>query len=72
VARKDWQAALEELEQDYAREDRGLQLVEVAGLADHHPAGVARAPAGAAGAQVPDPALDPGLETLAVISYKQP
>ena len=31
VPRKDWQAALDELKQLYAGEDRGLQLVEVAG-----------------------------------------
>src|SRR5688500_20260448 len=31
VPRKDWQAALEEIRADYARDGRGLQLVEVAG-----------------------------------------
>ena len=31
VPRRDWQAALEEIRADYARDGRGLQLVEVAG-----------------------------------------
>ena len=31
VPRRDWEAALEEIRADYARDGRGLQLVEVAG-----------------------------------------
>lgn len=31
VAKEDWERALEELREDYARDDRGLQLIEVAG-----------------------------------------
>ena len=43
VPKEAWQAALEELQADYARDGRGLQLVEVAGgLSDHHPARVQR------------------------------
>ena len=68
-----WKAALEELKQEYAREGRGLQLVEVAGgfqittrpeyndwmqeLADP---------------KAPTRLSIQALETLAVIAYKQP
>ena len=31
IPKRDWQAALEEIRADYARDGRGLQLVEVAG-----------------------------------------
>jgi segregation and condensation protein B len=73
VPRKDWQAALEEIRADYARDGRGLQLVEVAGgfqittRPEYH--------------DWVRELLDPraptrlsvqALETLAVIAYKQP
>jgi segregation and condensation protein B len=73
VERERWQAALEELKADYARDGRGLQLVEVAGgwqvttrpeyndwvreLLDP---------------KVPTRLSIQALETLAVIAYKQP
>ena len=73
VAKEAWQAALEELRVDYARAGRGLQLVEVAAgyqittrpeLNDHV-------------RELLDPRSPTrlsiqALETLAVISYKQP
>ena len=73
VSRTDWQAALDEIRADYARDGRGLQLVEVA--------------AGYQITTRPEyndwvrQHLDPkpsarlsiqALETLAVIAYKQP
>lgn len=73
VERERWQAALEELRADYARDGRGLQLVEVAGgwqittRPEYH--------------DWVRELLDPkaptrlsiqALETLAVIAYKQP
>jgi segregation and condensation protein B len=73
VPKESWQAALEELKADYARDGRGLQLVEVAGgyqittrpeyndwvreLLDP---------------QKPTRLSIQALETLAVIAYKQP
>jgi len=73
VSKPEWQAALEELRQDYARDGRGLQLVEVAGGFQ-----ITTRP------EYNDwlrELLDPkaptrlsiqALETLAVIAYKQP
>jgi segregation and condensation protein B len=73
VPRETWQAALDELKADYARDGRGLQLVEVAG--GHQ---ITTRP------EYNDwvrELLDPkaptrlsiqALETLAVIAYKQP
>jgi segregation and condensation protein B len=73
VPRESWQAALQELKAEYAREGRGLQLVEVAGGYQ-----VTTRP------EYNDwvrELLDPqrptrlsiqALETLAVIAYKQP
>jgi segregation and condensation protein B len=73
VPKKEWQAALEEIRADYARDGRGLQLVEVAGgfqittrpeyndwireLLDP---------------KAPTRLTVQALETLAVIAYKQP
>ncbi len=73
VPREAWQAALEELKADYARDGRGLQLVEVAGgwqittrpeyndwvreLLDP---------------KTPTRLSIQALETLAVVAYKQP
>jgi segregation and condensation protein B len=73
VPRETWQAAIDELKAEYARDGRGLQLVEVAGgyqittrpeyndwirdLVDP---------------QRPTRLSIPALETLAVIAYKQP
>jgi segregation and condensation protein B len=73
VSREDWQRSLEELRADYARDDRGLQLVEVAGgwqvttrpeyndwvreLIDP---------------RTPTRLSIQALETLAVIAYRQP
>lgn len=73
VPREDWQRALEELRADYARDDRGLQLIEVAGgwqvttrpeyndwvreLIDP---------------RTPTRLSIQALETLAVIAYRQP
>src|SRR5262245_10539900 len=73
VPKKEWQAALEEIRADYARDGRGLQLVEVAGGFQ-----ITTRP------EYNDwirELLDPkaptrlsvqALETLAVIAYKQP
>lgn len=73
VAKKDWLAALEELRQDYAGEDRGLQLVEVAGGWQittrpewHEHLRELLAP------KAPTRLSIQALETLAVIAYKQP
>ena len=73
VPKESWQSAVEELKAEYARDGRGLQLVEVAGgyqittrpeyndwirdLVDP---------------QRPTRLSIPALETLAVIAYKQP
>ena len=73
VSREDWERALEELRADYARDERGLHLVEVAGgwqittrpeyndwvreLLDP---------------KTPTRLSIQALETLAVIAYKQP
>jgi len=73
VPKPAWKAALEELKQDYARDGRGLQLVEVAG--GHQ---ITTRPEYNDWMQE---LLDPkaptrlsiqALETLAVIAYKQP
>jgi segregation and condensation protein B len=73
VPKPDWKAALEELKQEYAREGRGLQLVEVAGGFQ-----ITTRPEYNDWMQE---LLDPkaptrlsiqALETLAVIAYKQP
>ena len=73
VSRADWQAALDEIRADYARDGRGLQLVDVAGGFQ-----ITTRP------EYNDwvrELLDPkaatrlsvqALETLAVIAYKQP
>ncbi len=73
VPRKDWQAALDELKQLYAGEDRGLQLVEVAGGWQittrpewHEHLRDLLAP------KSPTRLSIQALETLAVIAYKQP
>lgn len=73
VAKQDWLAALEEVKRDYAREDRGLQLVEVAGGWQittrpewHEHLRELLAP------KSPTRLSIQALETLAVISYKQP
>ncbi len=73
VPKKDWQAALEELKQLYAGEDRGLQLVEVAGGWQittrpewHEHLRDLLAPKSATRLSIQ------ALETLAVIAYKQP
>jgi len=73
VPKEDWQRALEELREDYARDERGLQLIEVAGgwqittrpeyndwvreLLDP---------------KTPTRLSIQALETLAVIAYRQP
>jgi segregation and condensation protein B len=73
VPKEDWQTALEELKADYARDERGLQLIEVAGgwqittrpeyndwvreLLDP---------------KTPTRLSIQALETLAVIAYRQP
>jgi segregation and condensation protein B len=73
VPKEDWQRALEELQADYARDERGLQLIEVAGgwqittrpeyndwvreLLDP---------------KIPTRLSIQALETLAVIAYRQP
>jgi len=73
VPKEDWQRALEELQADYARDERGLQLIEVAGgwqittrpeyndwvreLLDP---------------KTPTRLSIQALETLAVIAYRQP
>jgi segregation and condensation protein B len=73
VPKESWQRALEELRADYARDERGLQLVEVAGgwqittRPEYHdwvrelldP-------------KAPTRLSIPALETLAVIAYRQP
>jgi len=73
VSSQDWRKALGELQEDYARDDRGLQLVEVAG-------GYQITTRPEYNDWIRD-LLDPktptrlsiqALETLAVIAYKQP
>jgi segregation and condensation protein B len=73
VSKEDWTAALEELRAEYAREGRGLQIVEVAG-------GVQITTRPEYNDWVRE-LLDPktptrlsiqALETLAVVAYKQP
>jgi segregation and condensation protein B len=73
VSKEAWQAALEELKQDYAREGRGLQLVEVAGGWQI----TTRPEYNDWVREVLDPRAPTrlsiqALETLAVIAYKQP
>jgi segregation and condensation protein B len=73
VARKDWQAALEELRADYARDGRGLQLVDVAGGFQI----TTRPEYNDWVRELLDPRAPTrlsvqALETLAVIAYKQP
>lgn len=73
VPKEDWQRALEELKEDYARDERGLQLVEVAGgcqiTTRHEYNDWVR--------ELLDPKTPTrlsiqALETLAVIAYRQP
>lgn len=73
VPKKDWLAALDELRQSYAGEDRGLQLVEVAGGWQittrpewHEHLRELLAP------KSPTRLSIQALQTLAVIAYKQP
>ena len=73
VPRKDWQAALEEIRADYARDGRGLQLVEVAGGFQI----TTRPEYNDWVRELLDPRAPTrlsvqALETLAVIAYKQP
>jgi segregation and condensation protein B len=73
VAREDWERELEGLRADYARDDRGLQLVEVAG--GHQV--TTRPEYNDWVRELIDPRTPTrlsiqALETLAVIAYKQP
>ena len=73
VPRPDWQAALEEIRADYARDGRGLQLVEVAGGFQI----TTRPEYNDWVRELLDPKAPTrlsvqALETLAVIAYKQP
>ena len=73
VPREDWQAQLEELRADYARDGRGLQLVEVAGGYQI----TTRPEYNDWVRELLDPKAPTrlsiqALETLAVIAYKQP
>jgi segregation and condensation protein B len=73
VSRKDWQAALEEIRAEYARDGRGLQLVEVAGGFQI----TTRPEYNDWVRELLDPRAPTrlsvqALETLAVIAYKQP
>jgi segregation and condensation protein B len=73
VPRKDWQAALEEIRAEYARDGRGLQLVEVAGGFQI----TTRPEYNDWVRELLDPRAPTrlsvqALETLAVIAYKQP
>src|SRR5688572_12076290 len=73
VPRKDWQAALEEIKADYARDGRGLQLVEVANGYQI----TTRPEYNDWVRELIDPKSPTrlsiqALETLAVIAYKQP
>ena len=73
VPRRDWQAALDEVRADYARDGRGLQLVEVAGGYQI----TTRPEYNDWVRELLDPRAPTrlsvqALETLAVIAYKQP
>ncbi len=73
VSRSAWQEALEELKADYARDVRGLQLVEVAGGWQI----TTRPEYNDWVRELLDPKTPPrlsiqALETLAVVAYKQP
>jgi segregation and condensation protein B len=73
VPKKDWQAALDEIRADYARDGRGLQLVEVAGGFQI----TTRPEYNDWVRELLDPKAPTrlsvqALETLAVIAYKQP
>ena len=73
VPKKDWQAALEEVRADYARDGRGLQLVDVAGGFQI----TTRPEYNDWVRELLDPKAPTrlsvqALETLAVIAYKQP
>jgi len=73
VAREDWQRELEALRADYARDERGLQLVEVAGGFQV----TTRPEYNDWVRELVDPRTPTrlsiqALETLAVIAYKQP
>jgi segregation and condensation protein B len=73
VPRKEWQRALEEIRADYARDGRGLQLVEVAGGLQI----TTRPEYNDWVRELLDPRAPTrlsvqALETLAVIAYKQP
>src|SRR2546428_7274434 len=73
VPKRDWQAALEEIRADYARDGRGLQLVEVAGGFQI----TTRPEYNDWVRELLDPRAPTrlsiqALETLAVIAYKQP
>jgi len=73
VPKKDWQAALDEIRADYARDGRGLQLVEVAGGFQI----TTRPEYNDWVRELLDPRAPTrlsvqALETLAVIAYKQP
>jgi segregation and condensation protein B len=73
VPRRDWEAALEEIRADYARDGRGLQLVEVAGGFQI----TTRPEYNDWVRELLDPRAPTrlsvqALETLAVIAYKQP
>ena len=73
VPKRDWQAALEEIRADYARDGRGLQLVEVAGGFQI----TTRPEYNDWVRELLDPKAPTrlsvqALETLAVIAYKQP
>ena len=73
VVREDWERALEELKADYARDERGLHLVEVAGGVQ-----ITTRPEyndwvrELLDPKVPTRLSIQALETLAVIAYKQP
>jgi len=73
VDKKEWQAALEEIRADYARDGRGLQLVDVAGGFQI----TTRPEYNDWVRELLDPKAPTrlsvqALETLAVIAYKQP
>jgi len=73
IPKRDWQAALEEIRADYARDGRGLQLVEVAGGFQI----TTRPEYNDWVRELLDPRAPTrlsvqALETLAVIAYKQP
>src|SRR4029450_4880108 len=73
VPREDWERALEELQADYARDERGLHLVAIAGGGQI----TTRPEYNDWGRELLDPRTPTrlsiqALETLAVIAYKQP